>query len=61
MPAILAEPEGPVISTAHLASLNAARLDGQALLLAGSDFPERVEVFLQESLRALIGPIQADA
>ena len=39
---------------------NAARLDGQALFPAGSDFPERVEVFLHESLRALIGPTQAD-
>jgi len=40
--------------------LERARLDGQALFLAGSDFPERVKVFLHESLRALIGPIQAD-
>ncbi len=39
---------------------NAARLDGQALFPAGSDFPERIKVFLHESLRALIGPIQAD-
>ena len=35
--------------------------EGQALFPAGSDFPERVKVFLHESLRALIGPIQADA
>jgi hypothetical protein len=34
--------------------------DGQALFPAGSDFPERVKVFLHESLCALIGPIQAD-
>jgi hypothetical protein len=40
--------------------LERARLDGQALFLAGSDFPERVKVFLHESLRPLIRPIQAD-
>jgi hypothetical protein len=39
---------------------NAARLDGPAQLLAGSDFPEGVEVFLQELLRSFVGPIQGD-
>jgi hypothetical protein len=47
-------------TTAERAPWNAARLYGQALFPAGSDFPERVKVFLHESLRALIGPIQAD-
>src|SRR4029077_9953759 len=45
---------------AERAPWNAARLEGQALFPAGSDFPERVKVFLHESLRALIRPIQAD-
>jgi len=40
--------------------LEHSHLEGQALFPAGSDFPERVKVFLHESLRALIGPIQAD-
>jgi len=39
---------------------NVARLDGQALFAAGSDFAQCVEVFLQEPLSAFIGPIQAD-
>ncbi len=41
-------------------ALERARLGGQALLLAGSDFPECVEVFLQELLRSFVGPIQGD-
>ena len=45
---------------AERAGWNAVRLDGQALFAAGSDVPERVKVFLHESLRTLIGPIQAD-
>ena len=45
---------------AERAPWNAAGLYGQALFLAGSDFPERAKVFLHESLRALIGPIQIE-
>jgi hypothetical protein len=39
---------------------NAARIDGQALFPAGSDFPQRIKVFLQELLRSFVSPIQAD-
>jgi hypothetical protein len=51
---------GAAARIAERAPWNAARLDGQALFPAGSDFLERVEVFLQEPLSAFIGPIQAD-
>jgi len=37
-----------VARIAERAPWNAARLDGQALFPAGSDFPERVDVFLLE-------------
>ncbi len=53
----------PLIRMARIAeraTWNAARLNGQALLLAGSDFAECVEVFLQELLRSFVGPIQGD-
>ena len=36
------------------------RLDGEALFPAGSEFPQRVKVFLQELLRSFVGPIQGD-
>ena len=52
--------ESTTASCLSARALERARLDGQALLLAGSDLPECVEVFLQELLRSLIGPIQAD-
>jgi hypothetical protein len=48
------------VRIAERATWNVARLDGQALFPAGSDFAQCAEVFLQEPLSAFMGPIQAD-
>ena len=48
------------MTATRLAKVSLLTAYGQALLAAGCDLPQCIEMFLQESLGALIDPMQAD-